>query len=295
MGPVFVSERIDVGILIRIVVGIGHLAVVVDVGGGEPRRVLCRVQLGEALVEIGRRDHVLRGGIEPNGIERRMRIVEPGIEDGDDRARTVVSGILAVENTRVIDVDVVRDELRLGPLIFLADRGLELAPGECGDEAFVIPRLDDDFETAHQHVVIGAEPIGDARIGDKALPFVVETADARRNIGALGRIRILRYRRITGESALGVVCLQNAVVRRLDDDGDLSVVAERIGKFFDDVGVEILGRPRIDGIFDLRDERGIVLRGGTSAGFDSAVRGHDLRTDKCAGHHQDGCTECCCF
>ena len=116
---VFRTDGRHVRVFIGVVVRVRYLSAYVYVLRGKPYGIFRRGRAADFFRHRRKRERFVGCGEIIYG-KRRMRIIETGIEHGDNNAVALIFRIRAVENTRIVHVYVVGNHLRFGGRIHVA-------------------------------------------------------------------------------------------------------------------------------------------------------------------------------
>ena len=155
-----------------------------------------------------------------------MVVVKTRVKNCNDRARAVISAADAVEDTRVLNVDGVFNELVLHRLVNVADDHVRL-----GSEGFAnvleITRGDKKLKARNNRVVIKSELVGIARLIELFDKLGAFLCDILAQSGSLvAHCEFGDAHRLVG----GFVCVKQTFRIDLDDERDDLIVLHRVGK-----------------------------------------------------------------
>ena len=240
---VFGVDGKNVRILIGIIVSIRHFFVQINVLSGKTGRKPGSRRFTD-FFRNGRKGETLVVRSESIHAERGVRIVETGIEHRHDDPVALIFESGAVENTRVVHVDVVRNDVGDRSFVHVADHDGSV-PFEKATHFFEISRFHGNFETAHDHVIIFSERIGNARLFQFSDQFRAFRRFCRRYGLRLFRQGILGY----GKALVALfVSVHHGIGAHRYDNGDLLIIRNGVRKLIGDVSVEI----RTEIVVDIR-------------------------------------------
>ena len=247
--------RVHIRIIVRIVIGKGHLFI--DV-------YFVRAQTAGELVCLGHGDHrrhilighaqVIRGEII-NG-KRAVVGIQTCIQDSHHHTGAVIAGTLAVEDTGAVNIDRVLHQLCLGGSVFLAHHQLlTLCKGTAGSG--IIRGRDDQFKAGQERCVILAQAVGNIFLLQGSQDLRLAVCDLLPNPVRLTASQS-KFPETHGAQT-GIVGVHQVHDVQGNDHGDLLILSNGIRQPEHHVPIQILGIIHLQFTADPLDMRGAVF------------------------------------